>query len=170
MTKKKEVSKPNAQWWLERNARRRKRYATDPDYREQQVEKTRGQYRKGRELVVRTSCLDNLSTIMHFGETRTVTVDEKEQRRITFTTEELANALNRNVEVIYRWFRKGMFPDPVVKLVDVDNQHGYVYTLTQTQKLVEVMGNHQGRTPYYRQDHTDTRAALFEAMDAAGEN
>ncbi len=169
MTKKKEVSKPNAQWWLERNARRRKRYATDPDYREQQVEKTREQYRKGRKLVDRPTCLSNLSTILYFGEKRTVTVDEEVRLRITFTTEELANALNRNVEVIYRWFRKNMFPDPVVKLVEVDNQHGYVYTLTQVQKLVEVMGNHQGRTPYYRQDHTDTRAALFEAMDDAGD-
>lgn len=170
MTKKKEVSKPDAKWWQERNARRRKRYATDPDYREAQVEKTREQYRKGRKLMARTSCLDNLSTILHFGEKRTVTVDEEVRLRITFTTEELANALNRNVEVIYRWFRKGMFPDPVIKLVEVDNQHGYVYTLPQMQKLVEVMGSHQQRTPYYRQDHTDTRAALFEAMDAAGED
>jgi hypothetical protein len=51
---------------------------------------------------------------------------------LTFTVEELAKALNRNQQVLYRWFAANMFPRP----------HGNGRNRAQQQSV----GLHQGRS------------------------
>jgi hypothetical protein len=44
-----------------------------------------------------------------------------------------------------------------------------VYTLNEARALVEVMGEHQEETSYYRADHVETRQRLFEELEKACE-
>ena len=81
---------------------------------------------------------------------------------MTFTVKELAVALGRRPEVVHRWGREELFPQP---LIEAEGMRENVYTLDEARALVRVMGEHQEETSYYRSDHVETRARLFEELE-----
>lgn len=146
---------------------RRARYDGDPDYRERAIQSTRRSYRKRHGRQDRRTCLKNLVNLDNASIVRGVEINGRTYQRVTFTVEELANVLNRRVEVVYRWIRNGTFPEPEAITEDLSNQHYKVYTLREVKALVWVMGEHQQETPYYRQDHDATRERLFKEFGRA---
>lgn len=150
-----------------RNERRRLKYSQDPEYRTRLIKSTREGYRKKHGTLEKpSSCLVNLEDLGAFGTTRKVTVAGVERRRLTFTTGELANALRRRVEILYRWMRNDMLPVPVHTSSELQNQHGQVYSYQEVRAIVQVLGEHQEQTPYYRQDHVETRKRLYRKVHA----
>ena len=151
---------------VERNAKRRKMYAEDKDFRDKAIESTRANYRSVNDgLVDDSTCLDNVDDLDKFGTKRRVEGDRNS--RLTFYVKELAAAMNRRAEVVYRWVRRGMFPPPTHQLEEPTSGHQFVYLRGEARALAEVMGDHQLDTPYYRADHVDTRERLFEAVDGS---
>lgn len=144
---------------------RRKRYKDDPEYRQRAIQSTRRSYRGKFGRLDTSTCLDNLGGLGRMGTKRAVDVGGRTTTRITFTTEELAVALNRRVEVVYRWVRKGIFPTPAFRLCGAHNQHDNVYLYQEARAILHVMGEHQRNTSYYRVDHVDTRKRLFNAVN-----
>jgi hypothetical protein len=140
---------------------RRKRYQHDAEYRDRAIQSTRRSYRDRHGRQDESTCLSNLVNLEGMGTVRGVKIGGRTYQRVTFTVEELAFAVNRRVEVVYRWIRKDMFPKPTSHTDDLPNQHSKVYRLKEAEALVYVMGEHQKATPYYRQDHSDTKVWLF---------
>lgn len=95
-------------WWgAERNARRRDRYQQDKQYREKTIQQVREGYRKARSeigLAVRSgNCLDNIHKLDEIGQMRKVQRGAAHPTlMLTFTIAEIAVALSRNPQVLYR--------------------------------------------------------------------
>lgn len=152
---------------VRRNAKRRKLYAEDPEVRRKAIESTRGTYRAvNGGLMDPSTCLDNLDDLGSYGTKRLL---RREKRvRVTFSIGELAIALNRRPEVVYRWVRSKILPQPNFILQEpLVGTHWFVYSMDQVRALVEVMGRHQLNTPYYRRDHNETRNDLFHRFTKA---
>jgi hypothetical protein len=165
-----------SRWWgPDRNTRRRNRYADDPEYRKQAVQATRDSYRRrhpraGGKLEGQTDCRSNLAKLSEIGQVRRVVLPSGLTKRIlTFTPEEVANVVMRNVHVIYRWWTKELLPTPVLKLYGGPARCGVrnkLYTKNEMIALCKAFGPHQAQTPYYRMDHTEVRERIFEEIAA----
>lgn len=179
MTDQLTEEKKRRYWGPERNAARRKRYQTDAAYRDDVRKQVRESYvarRQQQGLEVREGdCRENVELLPDIGEERLVTLTTGEEvDMLTFTTEELAKALDRSQQVLYRWFGADLFPRPVVlakltvtETVDGEeitrgvNNNQPVYTHDEAAALLEVFGQHQENSQYYRKYHTETRDRLF---------
>lgn len=157
-------------WGPERNAERRKRYREDPEYRNKIREQVRDTYRRQRMemgLPVRTSdCRENIGDLDMIGEERSVILMSGEEvDMLTFTVEELAKGLERSQQVMYRWFASGQFPRPVVQVRLPNNHPQTVYSYEEAKALLNVFGEHQEESQYYRKIHNKTREKLFAAVN-----
>jgi hypothetical protein len=157
-------------WGPERNAQRRERYMTDPAYRENVIQQVRENYRRQREeqgLPVRNEdCRENLGLIPEIAETREIVLpDGRAETRLTLTVDELADVLSRNTQVVYRWMNGGMFPRPAFTAVLHKGRKQGVYLAEEAAALVNVLGEHQETSQYYRNYHTDTRDKMFGAVE-----
>lgn len=153
-------------WGPERNAERRKRYQEDTAYREEVRQQVRDSYLRSRMaqgLDVRDGdCRENISLLPDIGTERLVVLTTGEQvDMLTFTTEEMSKALDRSQQVLYRWFGADLFPRPVALARIPSNNNQPVYTHDEVAALLEVFGQHQEESQYYRKYHIATRDKLF---------
>lgn len=157
-------------WGEERNSLRRSRYHSDPAYRETVVQQVRDSYRKQREeqgLPYRDEdCRENLALLPEMATVREVFFPDRAQpeKHMTLTAEELAEALNRNTQVLYRWLNAEMFPRPVFMAVTHRGRKQGVYLKEEAEALINAFGEHQEVSQYYRAYNTETRARLFGAV------
>ncbi len=158
-------------WHDERNRRRRERYAQDAEYRQSVREQVRRSYRVNTDRRIREepSCLTVLPELHTYGDRRSVVFpDGREDELHTFTTDELADVIGRNVQVLYRWRQDGRWPFPTLLCRDVTRIPVFVYSLEEVRAIIEIFGRHQERTPYYhRKHHGELRAGIFAATRAA---
>jgi hypothetical protein len=157
-------------WGPTRNAERRKRYATDSAYRETVQAQVKESYRKARVeagLPVRTEdCRENIDLLDTIGDERPVVLkDGGEVGMLTLTTKELATALDRNQQVLYRWYSADLLPRPAVAVKTPTNFNQPMYTGAEAEAMMQVFGRHQEDSQYYRKHHTETRKALFDAVE-----
>ena len=82
----------------------------------------------------------------------------------TVTSDELAQALNRDPQVLYRWMGKGMLPRPVFEARNDRNRLQAVFTLDEARAIVTVFGEHQETSLYFRSTHTDTIRRINQAV------
>jgi hypothetical protein len=158
-------------WGEERNARRRKRYADDPQYRADVLQRARQtQFQKRREagMEVREDedCRDNLGKLGSF-EKRAIHLGETEfgtDRAVT--AEDLAMLLNRNPQVLYRWMGTGMLPRPLFEIYNDRNRKQAVYLNDEARAILTVFGEHQQTSLYYRASHVDTINRIHRAVGA----
>jgi hypothetical protein len=168
-----QIMERKQRWWgPDRNARRRERYRQDAQFRAQTVQKVRDKYRKEREdagaAVRQDDCRTNLDRLHLIGQERELHAGgQPAVQALTFTVDELGEALTRNAQVLYRWISSGMFPTPAFKALNARNRWQAVYTEAEARALLGVFGEHQTRSQYYRAFHTETRDSLFAAVLAA---
>lgn len=153
-------------WGPERNAERRKRYQEDASYRDDVRKQVRDSYVRSRivqGLTVRDGdCRESIELLPDIGVERVVELSTGEDvDMLTFTTQELAKAFDRSQQVVYRWFRAELFPRPVVLARTPTNHAQPVYTHDEVAAFMEVFGQHQEDSQYYRKYHTETRDKLF---------
>lgn len=166
-----EIEERKNRWWGEdRNARRRERYQNDPAYRAKAITQVRTSYRKSREdagLEVRDEdCRQNIKRIHEFGLIRELRVDEERTvRMLTFASKELARCLDRNPQVVYRWISSGLVPGPVNKARNTRNRWEQVYTPDEVRAIMNVFGEHQQTSQYFRSYHTETRDKMVAALE-----
>lgn len=89
---------------------------------------------------------------------------------LTFTCDDLARAVSRNPQVIYRWMQAELLPPPIYKAKNHRNRWQEVYTVTEVRAIMNVFGEHQKTSQYYRSFHTDTRDAMFAVVKDARES
>lgn len=154
----------------ERNARRRARYQTDPDYREQVNDRNRQNYRESSGGVDLRDASNNLKILKGLGTKREVDGGDV---ILTFNAKEAAEVLDGyNEQFIYRCLRDGRLPPMLLEAHDeVDARHGKrkvsvkVYSEGEMRAIARIMSEHQQKYSYYRKSHTDTTNALFEAVE-----
>lgn len=134
------------------------------------IQQVRESYRRNNGEVRSEDCRKNLSKLASFGEKRTV-IDAKgveHKNVLCFVTEELANIIGRNTQVLYRWRTDEKWPETILTTKYGPQQvHVGVYTEAEVRAMVEVFGEHQTRTPYYHgTSHAETREKLFDAIAA----
>jgi hypothetical protein len=167
-----EIEERKKRWWGDaRNARRRARYKSNKDYREQAIAQVRESYRQGRlrdGLSVRQDdCRENIPLLTKIGQDRPARVDgEVLSRHLTFTIDELAVALGRNTQVVYRWVSSGLMPGPVFEARNSRDRWQHVYVEGEVRALLEVIGAHQATSQYYRARHSETRDRVMQSMRA----
>lgn len=173
-------ARDDPEWWDERNKRRRERYAQDKTYREEKTESSRKAYRDktgGTPYDPR----QNLPTLDAYGKLRKVKMPNgTEVERWCMTLAETADIFGRSAQLFYRWINDGRFPAAVLTALDYPITRDYkvkkgvkvsqqvaVYTPEEIRAAVGALGPHLSMVAYYRQDHTNERAALFSAMETA---
>jgi hypothetical protein len=152
-------------WGPERNAERRRRYREDPAYRAAVQQQVKESYRRARleaGLPVRDAdCRQNIDDLDNIGTERPLRLTNGETvDALTFTTEEMAKALGRNQQVLYRWYAADMFPRPAVLAETPTNRNQPVYTHDEAVALMQVFGQHQEESQYYRRHHDATARQL----------
>lgn len=163
-----EEQKKKRWWGPERNAERRKKYREDAEHRENIRKQVREHYvatRLAQGLEVRDDdCRENIGLLSDLGEEREVTLSTGEVvDMLTFTTEELAQAFDRSQQVLYRWVAAGLLPRPAVLAATPSNRNQPVYTHEEAEAFLNLFGQHQETSQYYRKYHTETRDKLFAA-------
>lgn len=176
--------KKNRYWGKERNERRRQRYHADLEYRTKVQQQTRMTYRRLRDAEGKPArsddCAENIPFLGHLapgcdpknpvylGITRGVRMkDGSRKPMLTLTVEEMAKALNRNQQVLYRWFAADMFPRPKAMAETAHNQNQLVYLKSEAIAAMTEFSRHQNESQYYRERHTETRDRIFDAVDDA---
>lgn len=160
----------------ERNSRRRAAYANRPEVRTNLIAASRRSYRAKREAdgaSVRQDedCRDRLPELASYGQMRDVTLDGKIVMVRTFRAEEFAQVVGRSLNVVYRWFSRGLAPKPVLRC-----GHAYrdergrimpamVYVAAEVEAMVQVFGEHQKTSQYFRDVHTETQDRMRAAVD-----
>jgi len=140
--------------------KKRERYANDTEFREHLKDYERTRYRKQKAVHVR-DCSSKLGKLNDFGEKRTVIDDGKRKTILTFSTEEVAEAIEYHPTRVRQWQGAGKFPKPALQ---VEGSKLCVYTLKQARMIVATMARHQEVNQYLRDDHTETIALLHRAM------
>jgi hypothetical protein len=159
-------------WGDVRNDRRRARYHSDPQYRSAVRQQTRETYRRLREAagsqVRDDDCSVNIAKLDEIGTARLVHNHRGEPvyPLTTLTVEEMATALNRNQQVLYRWFSNDMFPRPTVRADTHNKRHQMVYTASEAKAAMREFAKHQQISQYYRERHRETRDRIFDAVFA----
>jgi len=143
------------EWWGDRNARRRKRYAQDAGYRREEIERSRANYRdRNGPPTVNDIRRGNAGT---YGVQRQI--GGRGRKVLTFTIKELAAAMGYNSQIMGRWVRDGRMPGPIFEA-----GHLIVYKYAEVRAIMTVLAGHLRDTAYYRSDHHATRARMFEAV------
>lgn len=111
-------------------------------------------------------CRENLALLPELATVRDVFFPDgaRTEKHMTLTAEELADALNRNTQVLYRWLNAEMFPRPVFMAVTHRGRKQGVYIREEAEALLNVFGEHQEVSQYYRAYNTETRDRLFGAV------
>jgi hypothetical protein len=155
-------------WGPERNAKRRAQYHADDALKQRIIQTVRAGHRKRQEdagVPVRNDdCRERISQLAKIACTRSVDLGETWVRMPCLTIEELGRAIGRNTQVLYRWINADMFPGPALPALNEHNRTQVVYSVGEVTALLEVFGAHQERSQYYKEKHTETRRALFDAV------
>ncbi len=147
---------------MERNARRRERYASDPTYKAQVNKTNRGSYRRVSPVTPHTALRG--SDLSAQGTTRKVQTPAGEQKMKTFSVEEMATVLGGyHTVVLYRWIRAERFPKPTLATVPDGMASQMVYCFNDARVLARVMAEHQREKAYFHSSDFETVAKLFEA-------
>jgi hypothetical protein len=83
--------------------------------------------------------------------------------------DEVAVALCRNQQVLYRWVKADLLPPPGFEALNFRNRWQDVYTVPEVRAMIEVFSEHQKTSQYYRTYHEQTREKFFAAVFAARE-
>jgi hypothetical protein len=147
--------------------RRAARLRSDPEYREAHRKQAREHFRARHGVDPSTfrDCRSNLEELETFGEVREV----EGEPHVTFTVPELAKVLgDYNPQIMRRWIAKGQLPEPALEIAALNTAKKRVqvevYLEDEVRAMVEVLGEHQAETAYYRASHTQTITRLHEAV------
>ena len=156
-TKKTGASK-SQEWWIERNKRRRNKYAQDREYRAKVNQNNRDNYR------AKTNFYQNMAIspeqISSLGTKRNI---DDGRKLITFNVDQISLILGGYHKiVVYRWINNGKFPEPPHKSVDAPYEK--VFTLHEAKKLARIFLKHQKYNAYLRSDHTETINELLSVV------
>lgn len=157
-------------WGAARNSRRRARYHSDEEYRQAAIQSVRDAYRSrlggdGKD-VCNDDCRTRLASVPDHGSEMLVVCPGRTPFTIlAFTVTDLAALLQRNVQVLYRWMKAGIFPYPTLHVVaNTPGPVQRVYCREEIEAIMHVFGAHQQLSQYYRNAHTETREGLFQAV------
>lgn len=169
-----EIMERKLRWWgPDRNARRREKYQQDKEYRQRTIRQVRDSYRKNRtaegSAVRSDSCEENISKLAEIGEVRDVVIADQSRRMLTFTVEQAAVAFGRNQQVLYRWFKSGLLPHPIIAVRNRRNRLQWVYVEAEMREMLVVFSAHQKLSQYYRSYHAETRSSIFAKVEAVRE-
>lgn len=160
------IKKPASQtreWWVERNARRRKRYSNDPTYKALVNKTNRGSYRKVSPVATRIALKG--SDLSAQGTIRRVHTLVGNQKMKTFSVEEMATVLGGyHTVVLYRWIRAERFPKPQLATVADGMASQMVYCFNDTRLIAKAFSKHQLEKSYFHSSDFATVAKLFDAV------
>lgn len=161
-----------AKYWGEaRNERRRERYAADPSYRENVLQRARQtqfdtRRAQGKDVREGENCRENMSQLGSFSK-RAVYVGETEVfMDKVVTAEDLAALLERDPQVLYRWMGKDMLPRPVFEAYNDRNRKQGVYLNDEARAIMTHFSKHQETSLYFKTSHTDTINNIKSAVEA----
>jgi hypothetical protein len=145
---------------MDQKTKKRQRYKEDSEFREHLKGYERTRYRESKAKTVR-DCSSSLRNLSSFGTKRRVTtVQNSITSRVTFSTDELARAMQYHPTRVRQWQGDDKFPKPSVPVVSSKLR---VYTLEQARALVAIMAVHQKRSQYLRDEDTEVIRHLFAA-------
>ena len=167
-----------AEYSRKRNAQRRAAYRASPEYREKVLNENRAQYRK-RNGGDSKDCRDNLSRLDEIGTVRFLQSGNRRGKKVlTFTNEEMAQAIGYSLVALYRMQGDGRMPKPVTQPMYQEgpsNSSGAqgkfvtdcVYTEAEAIAVINELGAHQENVMHYRVSHVETRKRIFAAVKQA---
>lgn len=147
--------------YKDRNARRRARYAEDPNYRKGIIARERSKRKTEPQ-----DCRENLAILETLGNVREYTnAKGVVDTGLTFTVEEAGKALYRTPKSLYKYFTNNLFPRPNHTVKGPTGMTQAAYTEQQMRRLIVTFGDHIAETPYYGPYHKDTCRALMACIN-----
>jgi hypothetical protein len=134
---------------------RRQRYKTEASYRESAKAMSRRTYRRkaGVEL---STCLHSLEFISSIAEDHRVKYPDGSEHVIpAITTPNLAKLLQKLYQTVWRWIKSEMIPAPIITSLAWPSKPFFVFHVEEARALVEIIGEHEKTTRYFRKDHRD---------------
>ena len=152
-----------------RNARRRKLYHESEEYRSRVNTGVKQNYRKRRaqegQSVRSDDCRQNIPLLGQIGQVRSVEICPGQDAFVLcLTLPELAKAVGRDVQVLYRWTMRDRFPAPAFRIAIRNNVPQGVFLEAEAAAILEVMGAHMASSQYYKTEHTETRDLMFSRL------
>ena len=179
-TPKKLSARNDPEWGKKRNERRRQQYATDPDYRKRELDKSRETYH-AKAGITPVNLMDNWRKARDAMQPRLVTLpDGTKRQHKCFKKGELADILDKPQKLIYKWIKDHRIPDTICSFMSVvdlsdtpSSRQGVinlpvaVYLLEEVEAMMSVLGPHFAKVTYYRADHMQERLNLWDRVTKA---
>ncbi len=124
--------------------KRREKYAKDPEYRRRELARQRKLYEEKTGKVWTNPARDAIQSI---------------RQDARYTPAEISVLLNRRGDYVARMISKGLWPSP---------DDGVSYSWAETGQMLAVFAEHLENVSTYRLDHTETKRALFAALNKGG--
>jgi predicted DNA-binding transcriptional regulator AlpA len=135
------------------------KYQKDPAFRDKFRDMMRRKYREEHPEKLRDCSKTNP---LDFGMTRDLCtpVAGVTSRKMSLSTAEIAQAMGYHTVVLYGWMAKGFFPRPPHKVVGSKTT---VFSLPQAKAILKVMGEHQKKCQFLREQDREVIERLNEA-------
>lgn len=145
------------------NEKRRAKYQSDEKYREAVKANARQKYRKeaGKEI---SSCLRSLDFYTTLAKSERVALTNGTVRTLpVMNLPTTALLLEKRYQTVWRWVKKEMIPEPVLKLANKDES---VYHSDEVRVIIEEVGELEKRFAYYCKNHIQTKNRIFALIKA----
>lgn len=154
------------EWMATSNETRRTRYRSEPRYRDKTMKAARNHYRENSAQDVK-ACAQNLPILETLGTVRRVQLGAQCVHIVSFTIDELAEAIGGyHPVVVRRWISDGMFPEPAFheqKEIPQRGAKAHVYTLNQVRAFVEAFAEQQQHKQNFYATDREFIGKLFAA-------
>lgn len=143
---------------------RKRRYQTDPEFREAMKASARSAYRRGQNVEL-ASCEYSLKFLDEMKKNKRVRLpDGKEADMDIMYLSTASEALQKLYQTVLRWVHNGMIPKPILLTDLAYAKPNLVYHVEEVRIMVSEIGEHEKQFVYYRKDHSEVRIRIEQRI------
>ena len=148
----------------DRNATRRKRYADDPEYAEEQKRRYRDYYRRTNGYDPDKASILEGGKLLARATTKNVQIEDTHETYdvLVYTIREAAQAIARSELTLRRWIRDELIPAPRL----FDTTYGYMhYSRGELKIIARLLAQHERDFDYLHKSHEFTINNIRDAVE-----
>jgi hypothetical protein len=161
----KQIEEQKKKWFgPARNKRRRERYATDREYRNNARKAARETYARTHVRKQGNQSLQNLGKLEEFGTVRNLRIGSKVIECLSFSTEEIGQALGGYRQpVMAKWQMDGKLPRPIYSAEGLGRLRAY--TKEEAEAMIQIIGELQTVKSNYTKNDKRVTLSLFKRIE-----
>lgn len=145
-----------------RNQQRRNKYEENAEYRQQKRAESRSVYRNANGFTPKKIAVGD--SLKAHGATRNLRIGGVEKKVLSFSTSELAKALDITPLTLYRMQGDNRIPKPHFPVAGTRGNTERAYIWAEVKLVAEVLRDHHSEFIHYRRTHTGTMQRMFTGI------